>query len=567
MRRLVPLGAAALGWAVEALRLRKDVATKAGLGQSTVDRFLNSERVSDANAEAVLRAVVGALFTGEVLAAFGIPEVYFSSFVGSVVEGVKLYLGTWNHSASMLNSTVVPVAQAEHRLLPWVRLVLIDLAVRFGAFLRARNLSFPSDDFVAAASEGKAFAHALELARSTHRPPLTHEQLHKKARVGKNQPAAWLSGTALPQSETIRFIAAALAEDGSKSEALVEFDLRVAVAASALVRALTELIDPERTGNYVRAFFSLAEHVDYFLSQSRYSDDPGTNWSLVALGARNPNAAFILRSASRNTLNQLYIGDLLAAGGDWTSRLTHWAQILANPERAAQTFSAESGMSVAEAQEGIQLAAMAMLTLPQLGIPDGIEVVRFTGDDKFKARNRQFHFGLARARADHRGAETHARRMVELEPKNAQYHFDLAVTLSELGHPDEAIVECEIAAQLDPSWEVPKVEVGIIQLNHGRTEAGVETLERLARTMKTATNLLYNLGVGLMRLQRIAEAAARFEAVLLDRPDHAFALDLLAHCLLVLGDPNGLRRAREAAELGEGETLVAFNAGVYTRKP
>ena len=86
-------------------------------------------------------------------------------------------------------------------------------------------------------------------------------------------------------------------------------------------------------------------------------------------------------------------------------------------------------------------------------------------------------YAQAKSEGDLETAILHVSRAVELQPESAEYHFHLGATLGMAGQLNDGIQECWIAAQLDPSWELPRVEVRIILLNADRDSEALEHLE------------------------------------------------------------------------------------------
>jgi len=65
---------------------------------------------------------------------------------------------------------------------------------------------------------------------------------------------------------------------------------------------------------------------------------------------------------------------------------------------------------------------------------------------------------------------------------------------------EEGIQECWIATKLDPKWDIPLVEIGIILINSGQNQAALEHLEAAVKTLPVmTTHLAVNLGYARMR--------------------------------------------------------------------
>ena len=133
---------------------------------------------------------------------------------------------------------------------------------------------------------------------------------------------------------------------------------------------------------------------------------------------------------------------------------------------------------------------------------------------------------------------------------------------------DEGILECKIAAGLQPDWDAPAVEPGSILVNFGESEAALRELEQAENSLPEPTpHLRFVKGFVLMTLERHSEALACLEAVIEERPDFAPAYDLAAHCAFKSGDRiKGLRYAKEARMRGMYAEHRAWGNGEYSSR-
>jgi len=232
-----------------------------------------------------------------------------------------------------------------------------------------------------------------------------------------------------------------------------------------------------------------------------------------------------------------------------------------------EVFQKQFGVSdkmMKKMSEGIGKLVQADPTRRTPGL-EGKNWVRIKGDAAFSARNRMTQAIQASAEGDFDSAITHLRRAVELQPQSAEYHFHLGATLGKKGLIEEGIQECWIAAKLDPKWDIPLVEVGIILINSGQNQAALEHLEAAVRTLpEMTTHLAVNLGYARMRCNDPKGALEMFETVFEDVPDHGLALDCAAHCYFLIGDgKKGRAFAKRAYQLGFMDTYRDWRAGKY----
>jgi tetratricopeptide (TPR) repeat protein len=158
----------------------------------------------------------------------------------------------------------------------------------------------------------------------------------------------------------------------------------------------------------------------------------------------------------------------------------------------------------------------------------------------------------------------HLRRAIELQPQNADYHFELGATLGQTGKVEQGIQECKKAAELKPEWDLPRIEIGIILGNHGRYEESKKHLEEVAKSFCMTSHLAHSLGFVRMHCNEYQGALELFEIVLKEKSQHAQALDCAAHCCFMLGQADkGLSLAKKALKYGAKCTYQDSQNGIY----
>jgi len=161
---------------------------------------------------------------------------------------------------------------------------------------------------------------------------------------------------------------------------------------------------------------------------------------------------------------------------------------------------------------------------------------------------------------------------VKVNPGSAECHSALGSMLGKVGERsgdnnmvEEGLLECRIAAQLAPVWDMPRVEVGIILINTKRHEEALKELENAAQLFdELSPHLAFNLGFARMTCNDPAGALEMFERVLDAEPGYGLALDNAAHCYFLTGNQvRGRELAKRAHNLGVSETYQAWRAGKY----
>ena len=167
------------------------------------------------------------------------------------------------------------------------------------------------------------------------------------------------------------------------------------------------------------------------------------------------------------------------------------------------------------------------------------------------------------------------RGLVRRFPYSAEAHYQLGSMLGMMGRRvrnrewvDEGIMECRVAAGLEPRWDGPAVEPGIIRCNIEDWDGALRELETAESSLPALTPHLRNVrGYALTNAGRFEEALTEYLAVVAVRPDCATAWGYAAHCAFMLGNrTEGLCYAKRARALGDPQTYHAWDHGAYGSK-
>ena len=153
-------------------------------------------------------------------------------------------------------------------------------------------------------------------------------------------------------------------------------------------------------------------------------------------------------------------------------------------------------------------------------------------------------------------------------PGDAWLHMQFGSLEGKYGDVRRGIQECWNAAMLEPGWELPLVEIGIIYLNRGESAKARDHLEQVAAQRDSHSwHLLYNLGVARYRCDDIGGAFGALEQGITLNPFHKEMLDLAAHCAFLTRDHvTGRRLAKRARLLGTSETYEKWQRGGYRKR-
>ena len=230
----------------------------------------------------------------------------------------------WDHAAGSLRSLSQDVLTKEFALLPWVRLLAVELGVRVGAYLAFQGITSLEDDDTEAIVRGRFFDRLIQRYRKMA-GGIPREDLAKGGGVSPSTVDEWLAGRALPQAESILSLAAVIAARTKEvAEPELVFHLRCAVAASELTRWLWEVcpagprdgFGPPRAAQFVIEFFAVLE-ISQTMSIEGSKLRPNVTkalWTTVILGSKSRVGKDILSevlSAARDSYLQADIRGVL----------------------------------------------------------------------------------------------------------------------------------------------------------------------------------------------------------------------------------------------------------------
>lgn len=573
-----PLSGAVLDVLVDVLDLRR-WDPKGTLATRTSRRYFAGERVGPEAEAAVHRAVAEALVASDLVPASltltdllpiappGLPEVPPAAIVQAVlVQSAQ----TWDALAGALRRSTAPVAFPGHAAGACLRLVAVDVAVRIAALLwLTRNPDErPVLDFWTTPKGMGTWLRAKVDATGK-----TRDALAAAVNVAPTTLDGWLDNDVKPSFENIDDLARALS-NGADEHADLRRRLRLAFAARDLFRRIELVVGrPQALGICQRVAFYANEMVGYPRSSTKpvEENDMKMRIALTAgtLGAETMRAQWIRSMVDhlwRNEHNPVWRTTLRAVTRSWLEHLQAitaklgpvdergLTAIFGRPPSREEIDVLAFRMQASKEEEELEpIAAAAILSEMLEDGPRGALELKLRACE-------------ASNRGDRLGAIDLLRAAVLKDPTNAEIHFRLGCDLWQVGDMAAGLDELEIAVQLDPAWDRPRVEVAIVLMNEGRDEA--------ARAMLVAANaecpgtpwVLLHLGYVHERLGETKEAIGFYEDLLAIDEDHAEALDRVAHLHFAHGDKRtGADRAKRAAHLGLSTVADAREAGYYDR--
>jgi len=121
-------------------------------------------------------------------------------------------------------------------------------------------------------------------------------------------------------------------------------------------------------------------------------------------------------------------------------------------------------------------------------------------------------------------------RVIAIDPKMAAAYLNVGILLLDK-EPAEAVPPLKKAVELTPAESRPRFLLGVAQERSGDFVGAAETFEGAGRLDPRDTEILDRLGALYLRLQRPADAEAKFRAVLDSKPGDSAALLGLAKSL------------------------------------
>lgn len=424
--------------------------------------------------------------------------------------------------------------------LAFARLAVIDVALRVAAFRSYHQLG-PLESLAEDAHAGLLIRRLLTEAE------LTREKFECLDERSDNSVDAWCDGKSRMNEDNILKVAKGL----SSNPPTLAARLRRHYAWWALRGSAVAVFWKEAAADLFSALIRLANKLLDGLSRSRLPPEQRrmTEVGIIFMGRCFESTRFLRNHASRTEQDGHWIEALTVNDIDYV--IGHARRVAAIPEVRARFVAQGADMDLVDRIAQMVTSGPRIGFVPQTG-SNRQYVYRLSGDAQFTVNVRDAQAEEALLRGDLDGAVVHRRRQVALQPEKAMWHFKLGTVLSQRGDYEEALAECWLAAQIEPTWELPRVEIGVIHLDAGHAEKAVEELE-VARTLfeTPSARLLYHLGVGYFREGRLCEADEALKAALSVKGDDALTQELAAVVAYHLDDTLRCRKlAREAAHRG-----------------
>ena len=555
-----PLGGLYSGRILRAIVQSLDVQDEV-LTNRTARRFFSGQHVDEHNRNQIFDALGQALITRG-LAPETLEDLPETLPMASVV-GMTLMMvcGEWDRLMAHIQASSGQAADVGETVAQLLRLVVADAALRLFALVYLDLEGPPGSEppaWVLENGTGNLLRQRLREAG------LTRDQLAARLGVWPTSLDNWLDGKNRPSPENVAALARELAsgERGGDAAAL-ERSLNRQISLAAMADQMAAGIGRDKL---IDLTTKLA-HFARALSQSpellrTLGDNPrGIVRNLIMFGSAGGSAADLLSWLAAREPDPDWRWNLLAAIRFWDPAFEEVAMMHAGQRSAsglAQDISDVTGVFTEENRHIIEALKQGITRHT-----DFTKAPQVDDDPRSRLAELQDRIALRRL-------------LAERFPGNPLAHLQLGSFLGDLGIQfadrmliDEGILECRIAASLQPDWDAPAVEPASILVNIGERGEALRELEQAERNLPEPTpHLRFVKGYVLMTLELYSEALACLEAVIEERPDFAPAYDLAAHSAFQSGDKTkGLRNAKDARMRGIYTEHRAWGSGAYSSRP
>lgn len=593
---LPPTGGQMLHAIVDALRLRErdpdsliasDIRHVANYFHG--DPLHSDDRVQDGYRQSIVRSIAAELFASKMLPTWTFPDHPKVACEDLLADALLRVAGF----ADAVRAILVPRAhELTDPLIAWwplLHIAAVEIGMRLGGLFVMAGIGKPLPTRTWATAEGAGWFLRHWTSRGISKPMSQADLLRavEKASSADNnidRPmiSKWMNGQARPSIENTKALAIAIANHQGHSPDDVHRAFEWHEALHAIARRITKVMamgcDERLCWDVLGSAATLALDVlratmDYLpgipLAASLQQGVAGalflkgTDWRVPLFDELLPFLADRLQDPTK----RIYVLRACADLGDLLNQLFNSARDLDWQEEELRKqygwSSSESRDNLRRIVTGVQ-EALLRGDIPSFPKDGSANTQGLTQEDMQAAC-----FALAaasdQARGDDNAAERLWRQAVETSPKQARYRYKLGATLARLRRTDDAIRMLRSAIELQPDWEMPRGEIGVILLNSGRAaEAEVELRQHLVELGRRDPWLLQLLGGALNLQKRWPEACGCFEESLCIRKNHPETLHQAAKAFLFAGDlRRGLALAKQAADLGRHEMLNRYHTGEF----
>ncbi len=150
----------------------------------------------------------------------------------------------------------------------------------------------------------------------------------------------------------------------------------------------------------------------------------------------------------------------------------------------------------------------------------------------------------------------HALQVTEM---NSRAHYNLGISLTDMGKYQEAIYHFSYAIRLEPEYAALYSHMGVALAGQGKTDEAIIYYNEALRRRRDDETTHNNLGVALIGKGMLEEAILHFQEALRIRPDYVYANRNMGGALAALGKTEEAIGYYEKALKIEGDSAVTHN--------
>ena len=525
----LPTSGQILGVLARSMRLRDP-----RLSSKSAQRYF-SGRMKDIVTESNRSTIVQAISESLVEVEFETPPKSGKATSASVlVSIIDWHAVNWDNMRTFLLPRMHRVYPS-HLATVWqayLRLTVIDLALRVGAYMHLRGESDATLDFLDWISVSRRGSYLNQKRRDAGVSSIGG--LAELVGVHENTAENWVYQGASPTDENLMRIGRALTPSGDPHELVVR-DLRRLYWISELSETLAKYVGVKAVEDMavrLRRYASLAYLAldDSSLVKPRPSDLE----EVATVGANSPLAEPLLVALAKNEPDEEWKDDLNSAGSDWIRRV-----LRVN----LQVHRAEVDALIRDT-DGRNLKDW------DIGDPRAYEHYERSMELQLQGKMDEAIAEVVKAS--------------ELDPLDPANYFTLGSYKGHMGVRNgdgdlvrEGLEACWMAVALDPSWIVPWTEIGWIQIEIGRERKALEHLRAVSPERGPLDSHYYGaLGVALRELGDFAASLTAFESSLKLNPNDRTVAIAAAGAAALANDKIRFNRHRKVARhLGASDEL------------
>lgn len=528
-----------------------------------MQRYFGGKRISDYNREQIFYILADALLEEGIIPYPSALELAFKcrwAFKKQLVRGISEYAQRWDSTCVKLRYWAIPYSKKEEFLISCLRLVVIDLALRLASFRYLTELPLLEHEIpLWAKTRGNAMFLRYLKKQCTNKP--SNADLADAANVVNEKTlAGWLYQEKRPAKEHIRALAKYFAKHiTGSSEITFTAEMNRHYTLAELCQKISTVIGREKVMELARALYYQTARIQEFLKQDPTNVEE--NWPQYllqfTLGAGLDFQAPYFKYLWETETDLEWKQDIVCVEMDWLSRiiqrnLRFVDESILNRQDNNYVFLSSDPSRISVSLEYFSASYINHVIDGQIALWSGAGPEAYGWDDK---------------------AESQFRRVIISNPKSAEAHLNLGVYLgiSSLTRLqiEEGFQECCKAAELQPTWDLPRIQAANVLLRTGNYPGALDYLERTSTQITSLSpRLAYAIGFARTMNNDFDGALSMFEKAMELKPDYALAFDNAAYCAFHQKNTiKGRRYAKSARQFGISTTYDMYDVGKKKQKP